>query len=93
MRDIRGDLQERANLIEKHITAAGNDFEKTVEQLRCKLKAELAALGVAMLEGYRMFLIDLLRSERISAKVGSTRQRRPPTSLGFTSPADSVSAL
>jgi hypothetical protein len=49
MRDIRGDLQERADLIEKQIIAAGKDFEKSVEQLQRKLEAELGALGVAML--------------------------------------------
>jgi len=58
MRDIRGDLQERAILIEKQIAAAGIDFERTVEQLQRKLKAELAALGVAMLvEHYRTALM------------------------------------
>jgi len=31
MRDIRGDLQERAMLIEKEIAAAGDDFDRTVE--------------------------------------------------------------
>ena len=61
MRDIRGDLQERASLIEQEIAAAGIDFEKAVEQLQGKLKAELAALGVAMLaEHYKSFLIDSL---------------------------------
>jgi hypothetical protein len=59
MRDIRGDLQERADFIEKQIAAAGDDFEKAVEQLQGKLKAEIAALGVAMLaEHYRTFLMD-----------------------------------
>ena len=61
MRDIRDDLQERASLIEQEIAAAGIDFEKSVEQLQGKLKAELAALGVAMLaEHYKSFLIDSL---------------------------------
>ncbi len=61
MRDIRGDLQERASLIEQEIAAAGIDFEMAVEQLQGKLKAELAALGVAMLaEHYKSFLIDSL---------------------------------
>ena len=59
MRDIRGDLQERADFIEKQIAAAGDDFEKAVEQLQGKLKAEIAALGIAMLaEHYRTFLMD-----------------------------------
>ena len=58
MRDIRGDLQERAILIEKQIAAASIDFERTVEQLQLKFKAELAALGVAMLvEHYRTALM------------------------------------
>jgi hypothetical protein len=61
MRDIRDDLQERAFLIEQEIAAAGIDFEKAVEQLQGKLRAELAALGVAMLaEHYKSFLIDSL---------------------------------
>ena len=61
MRDIRDDLQERASLIEQEIAAAGLDFEKAVEQLQGKLRAELAALGVAMLaEHYKSFLIDSL---------------------------------
>jgi len=62
MRDIRSDLQERANFIEKQIAATGTDFEKMLHQLQRKLKAELAALSVAMLaEHYRLFLKDLLR--------------------------------
>ena len=61
MRDIRDDLQERASLIEQEIAAAGIDFEKAVDQLQGKLRAELAALGVAMLaEHYKSFLIDSL---------------------------------
>ena len=61
MRDIRDDLQERASLIEQQIAAAGVDFDKAVEQLQGKLKAELAALGLAMLaEHYKSFLMDSL---------------------------------
>ena len=62
MRDIRTDLQERANFIEKQIAATNTDFEKTLQLLQRKLKTELTALGVAMLaEHYRLFLKDLLR--------------------------------
>jgi hypothetical protein len=67
MRDIRGDLEERASLIEQEIAAAGIDFEKAVEQLQGKLKAQLAALGVAMLaEHYKSFLIDSLGGDGLS---------------------------
>jgi len=34
MRDIRGDLQERARLVEQQINAAQNQFEKLLEQLK-----------------------------------------------------------
>jgi hypothetical protein len=53
MRDIRSDLQERANLIEEEISETVVHFEKTVERLQgerdvrvAQLKAELAVLGV-----------------------------------------------
>jgi hypothetical protein len=34
MRDIRGDLQDRVNLIKEQMSAAQNQFEKLVEQLK-----------------------------------------------------------
>jgi len=34
MRDIRGDLQERANAIKEQMSAAHNQFEKRLEQLK-----------------------------------------------------------
>ena len=33
MRDIRGDLQDRANLLERQIVDAQDQFDKLVEQL------------------------------------------------------------
>jgi hypothetical protein len=55
MRDIRGDLQERANLLEQQINAAKNHFEKLVEQLKREhesrlrdLKAELDTVNSVM---------------------------------------------
>jgi hypothetical protein len=61
VRDIRGDLQERADFIEHQIAAASDDFDKAVEQLQNRLKAQLSALSVAMLaEHYKTFLIDTI---------------------------------
>ena len=34
MRDIRGDLQDRANLLEEQIKAQAGQFEKLIEQLK-----------------------------------------------------------
>jgi len=41
MRDIRGDLQDRASLIEKQISAEQAQFEKVVEQLKLEHKSRL----------------------------------------------------
>jgi len=61
MRDIRGDLQERADCIEQQIAAAGDDFDNAVKKLQSRLKAQLAALSVVMLaEHYKTFLIDTI---------------------------------
>ena len=56
MRDIRSDLQERANLLEEQISAAQGQFEKYLEQLRAEqegrvkdLKSELEAVESLLL--------------------------------------------
>ena len=55
MRDIRGDLRERANLLEEQIKAAQAQFDKYVEQLKGEhagrlidLKSELEAVNTIM---------------------------------------------
>jgi hypothetical protein len=40
MRDIRGDLQERANTIKEQMSAAHNRFEKRFEQLKLEHQAK-----------------------------------------------------
>lgn len=42
MRDIRGDLQERANMFEQQINAAQDQFEKLIEQLKKEKDHKLA---------------------------------------------------
>jgi hypothetical protein len=66
MRDILGDLEERAAFLQREIVAAGDDYDKAVNRLQCELKARLSALSVAMLaEEYRGVLADFLDSERM----------------------------
>ena len=55
MRDIRGDLQERANVFEQQISVAQDQFESLIEQLKKEkdsrlgdLKAELDAVNRVM---------------------------------------------
>lgn len=62
MRDIREDLQERANMIEQQINAAQDQFEKLIEQLKREkdsrlgdINAELDAVnGVMKIEHRRL---------------------------------------
>ena len=42
MRDIRSDLQERANAIEEEIRAINADYEKIIEQLQTERDAKVA---------------------------------------------------
>jgi hypothetical protein len=52
MRDIRSDLQERANFIEQQIRAAHSHFEKMVQQLQSERDMRIADLksGLAIIE-------------------------------------------
>jgi hypothetical protein len=52
MRDIRSDLQERANFIEQQIRAAHSHFEKMVQQLQRERDMRIADLksGLAIIE-------------------------------------------
>ena len=44
MRDIRGDLQDRASLLEKQISAQEAQFETLMEQIRAEHEARLEDL-------------------------------------------------
>jgi hypothetical protein len=55
MRDIRGDLQDRANLIKQQISAEQNQFEKRVEQLKLEHQSRLKN-PVAELEAVRLLM-------------------------------------
>jgi hypothetical protein len=61
MRDIRGDLQERAKLLEEEIGAAQNEFDKLVEQLKLEhqgrledLKSDLGAVQMVINTEHRL---------------------------------------
>ena len=55
MRDIRGDLQDRGNFIEKQISAEQAQFEKVVEQLKLEHKSRLKN-PLAELEAVRLLM-------------------------------------
>ena len=45
MRDIRGDLQERANLLEQQINTAQAQFEKLIEHFKREAQSSPARAG------------------------------------------------
>jgi len=55
MRDIRGDLQERANTIKEQMSAAHNRFEKRFEQLKLEHQSRLKN-AVAELEAVKLVM-------------------------------------
>ena len=48
MRDIRGDLQERASLVEQQINATQNQFKKLMEQLKSENDTRAIDLKAAL---------------------------------------------
>ena len=57
MRDIRGDLQERAVLVDQQIRAAAAHFDKAIQQLQTERDARIADLkaGLAMIAKFMEF--------------------------------------
>src|SRR5512146_924641 len=57
MRDIRGDLQERAILVDEQIRAAVAHFDKAIQQLQTERDARIADLkaGLAMIAEFMEF--------------------------------------
>ena len=48
MRDIRGDLQERAGLVEQQINTAQNQFKRVIEQLKSEHDSRAIDLKAAL---------------------------------------------
>ena len=61
MRDIRSDLQERANLLEEQINSAHGQFEKYLEQLRSEQDARLKDLRAELEAVQALLAIELRR--------------------------------
>ena len=64
MRDIRGDLQERAILVDEQIRAAAAHFDKAIQQLQSERDARIADLkaGLAMIDKFMEFEERFLRN-------------------------------
>jgi hypothetical protein len=78
MRDIRGDLQLRANLIKEQMSAAQHQFEKYTEQLKLEHQSRLTEIK-AELEAVKL-LIEA-EHRRVGSSGSAIPQRKHPQAL------------
>ena len=76
MRDIRGDLQDRASLLEEQINAHEAEFEKLIEQLKREHDSKLEDLKAELEAVTRLMEVELRRLN--SAPAAPTVQTREP---------------
>jgi hypothetical protein len=78
MRDIRGDLQDRAALLEEQINAHEAQFDKLIEQLKREHDARLEDLKTELEAVTRLMELELRRLETApSAHRGQARESQP----------------
>ena len=86
MRDIRGDLQDRANLIAEQISTTQGQFARHIEQLKREHEARLGDLKSALhnvhmvigIEGRRLGS-SLSASPRSHYRLEQTQPQQPPS--------------
>jgi hypothetical protein len=88
MRDIRGDLQERAVLVDQQIRAAAAHFDKAIQQLQTERDARIGDLkaSLAMIAKFMEFEERLLHNAPPATPAS-------PHSMPPASPASSLLAL
>jgi acyl carrier protein len=73
MRDIRGDLQERAKLLEAQIGATQSQFDKYIEQLKLEHQGKLEDLK-SDLDTVRMVMKT---EDRLGSRISPSKQSEP----------------
>jgi hypothetical protein len=85
MRDIRGDLQDRASLLEDQINTHEAEFEKLIEQLKREHDSRLEDLKAELEAVTRLMEVELRRLN--SAPAAPTVQTREPVHHAVHQPA------
>ena len=79
MRDIRGDLQDRAALLEEQINAHEAQFDKLIDQIRREHDSRLEDLKTELEAVTRLMELELRRLETApSAQRGQGREHAAP---------------
>ena len=77
MRDIRGDLQDRANLLEEQISAHEAQFDKLIDQLKREHDQRLEDLKIEIDAVNRLLDLELRRVETAPPQAQSAPTREP----------------
>ena len=85
MRDIRGDLQDRASLLEEQINAHETEFESLIEELKREHDSRLEDLKAELEAVTRLMEVELRRLS--SAPAAPTVQTREPVHHAVHQPA------
>jgi hypothetical protein len=79
MRDIRGDLQDRAALLEEQINAHEAQFDKLIDQLKREHDSRLEDLKTELEAVNRLLELELRRTDTApAAQRGSPSRETPP---------------
>ena len=76
MRDIRGDLQDRANLIAEQISTAQGQFDKHIEQVRHEHQTILEDLKSAL---DTVHMVIGIEGQRLGSSPSVTKAQYPPS--------------
>ena len=77
MRDIRGDLQDRASLLEEQINNAEAHFDKLVEQLRAEHESRLEDLKAELSAVSRLMEVELRRLGNMQVAASKAQAPQP----------------
>jgi hypothetical protein len=78
MRDIRGDLQDRASLLEERINAAQAQFENLIEELKREHRAKVEGLGAELEAVTRLMEGEYRRLNSAATAQEEPRRVAPP---------------
>ena len=84
MRDIRGDLQDRAALLEEQINAHEAQFDKLIEQLKREHDTRLDDLKTELEAVNRLMELELRRIDTAPSQRGQGREQPAPQAVHQT---------
>ena len=83
MRDIRGDLQDRANLIAEQISTAQGQFDKHIEQLKREHQTIVEDLKSAL---HNVHMVIGIEGRRLGSSLSATEAQSQARSPGQLRP-------